>query len=106
MCWVGIRLGGQEYLGVLDTGAKKMSPRGDLKNIMCIPAIHMGDGHVVHSRGDCEVYVPMGSRSIVHCFDVIDAEAFDFVVVTDLFPEHGQILSIKLQTPYVLQVGR
>ena len=27
-------------------------------------AIQMGDGHVVHSCGDCEVEVPMGSRTI------------------------------------------
>ena len=61
MFWVRIRLGGREYLGGLDTGAtiptvaKKILPQGDLKNIMPTAAIHMGDGHVVHSCGDCEV---------------------------------------------------
>ena len=29
-------------------------------------AIRMGDGHVVHNCGDCEVEVPMGSRTIAH----------------------------------------
>ena len=63
--WVGIRLGGREYLGVLDTGAtisilaKKILPHGDLKNIVPTAAIRMGDGHVVHICGDCEVTVPM-----------------------------------------------
>ena len=110
MFWVRIRLGGREYLGVLDTGAtisivaKKILPRGDLKNIMPTAAIRMGDGHVVHSCGDCEVDVPMGSRSIAHRFYVMDTEAFDFVLGTDFFAEHPQILSLTLQAPYVLHV--
>ena len=66
MFLVRIRLGGQKYLGLLDTRAtisivaKKILARGDLKNIMPTAAIRMGDGHVVHSCGDCEVDVPMG----------------------------------------------
>ena len=65
MYWVHIRLGGREYLAVLDTGAtisivaKKILHCGDLKNILPTAAIRMGDGHVVHSCGDCEVEVPM-----------------------------------------------
>ena len=67
-------------------------------------AIGMGDGHVVHSCGDCEVNVPMGSRSIAHRFYVMDTEAFDSVLGTDFFVEHSQILSLTLQAPYLLQV--
>ena len=91
MFWVRIRLGGREYLGVLDTGAtisivaKKILPCGSLKNTMTTAAIRMGDGHVVHSCGDCEVEVPMGSRTIAHRFYVMDTEAFDFVLGTELF---------------------
>ena len=84
--------------------AKKTLPRGDLKNIMPTAAIRMGDGHVVHSCGDCEVEVSMGPRSILHRFYVMDTEAFDFVLGTDLYGEHSQILSLTLQAPYVLQV--
>ena len=110
MFWVRIRLWGREYLGVLDTGAtisivaKKTLPCGDLKNILPTAAICMGDGYVVHSCGDCEVEVPMGSRSIAHRFYVIDTEAFDFVLGTDFFVEHSESLSLTLQAPYVLQV--
>ena len=110
MFWVRIRLGGREYPGVLDTGAttcivtKKILPRGDLKNIMPTAAIRMGDGHVVHSCGDCEVDVPMASSSIAHRLYVMDTEAFNFVLGTDFFVEHSQILSLTLQAPYVLQV--
>ena len=110
MFWVRIRLGGREYLGVLDTGAtisivaKKTLPRGDVKNIMPTAAIRMGDGHVVHSCGDCEVDVPMESRSIAHRFYTMDTEAFDFVLGTDFFVDHSQVLSLTLQAPYVLQV--
>ena len=110
MFWVCIRLGGREYLGVLDTGAtisivaKRASPCGDLKNIWPTGAIRMGDGHVVHSCGDCEVEVPLVSRSIAHRFYVMHNEAFDFVLGTDFFVEHSQILSLTLQAPYVLQV--
>ena len=84
--------------------AKKSLPCGDLKNILPTAAIHMGDGHVVHSCGDCAVEVPMGSRSIAHRFYVMDTEAFDFVLGTDFFVEDSQILSLSLQAPYVLQV--
>ena len=84
--------------------AKKVLPLVDLKHIMPTAAIRMGDGHVVHSCGDCEVDVPMGSRSITHRFYEMDTEAFDFVLGTDLFDEHPQILSLTLQALYVLQV--
>ena len=67
-------------------------------------AIRMGDGHVVHSCGDCEVEVPMGSRGIAHQFYVMDTEAFNFVLGADFFVEHPQILSLTLQGPYVRQV--
>ena len=76
MFWVRIRLGGREYLRVLDTGAtisivaKKILPCGSLKNTMTTAAIRMGYGHVVHSCGDHEVEVPMGSRTIAHRFYV------------------------------------
>ena len=46
----------------------------------------------------------MESRSIAHWFYVIDTEAFDFVLGTDFLDEHSQILSLTLETPYVLQV--
>ena len=107
---VRICLGRREYLGVLDTGAtlsivaKKILPQGDLKNVMPTAAIRMGDGHVLHSCGDCELKVPMGSRSIAHRFYVMDTEAFDFVLGTDFFVDHSHILSLTLQAPSVLQV--
>ena len=109
MFWVCIRLGGREYLGVLDTGAtisivaKKTLPCGDLKNMLPTAGICMGDGHVSHSCGDCGVKVPMGSRSIAHRFYVMDTEAFHFVLDTDFFVEHLRILSLTLQAPYDLQ---
>ena len=82
MFWVCIQLGGREYLGVLDTGATisivamKTLPSVSLKNTMTTAAIPMGDGHVVHSCGDCEVEVPLGARTIAHRFYVMDTEAF------------------------------
>ena len=68
--WVRIRLGGREYLGVLDTGAtisivaKNILPRGDLKKVMPTAAILMGDGHVVHGCGDCETDVLMAPGAL------------------------------------------
>ena len=54
--------------------------------------------------GDCEVEVPMVSRGIAHRFYVMDTEAFNFVLCTDFFVQHSQILSLTLQASYVLQV--
>ena len=71
---------------------------------MTTAAIGMGDGHVVHSCGDCEVEVPMGSRTIAHRFYVMDTEAFHFVLGTDFFAQHSQIPSLTLQAPYPLYV--
>ena len=110
MFWVRIRLGGREYLGVLDTGAtisivaKKTLPCACLKNTMTTAAIRMGDEHVVHSCGDCEVEVLMGPRTIAHRFYVMDTEAFNFVLGTDFFVQHSQIQSLTLQAPYLLYV--
>ena len=110
MYWVRIRFGGRECPGVLDTGAtisivsKKILPRLDLKIIMPTAAIRMGNGHVVHGCGDCAVDVPMVSGSIAHWLYVMDTEAFNFVLGTDFFVEHSQILSLTLQAPNVLQV--
>ena len=93
--WVCIYLGGNEYLGVFNTGAtlsivtKKISPREVVKNSMPAAAIHMGDSQVVYSCGDCEVEVPIGSKSIPHTFCVMDTKAFDFVLGTDFFTEHA-----------------
>ena len=67
-------------------------------------AIRMGDGHVVHSCGDCEVEIPMGSRNIAHRFYVMDTEAFDFVLGTDFFVRPSKIQSLTLQAPYLLYV--
>ena len=108
MFLVRIRLGGCEYLGVLDTGAtisivaNKILPCGSLTNTMPTAAIRMGDGHVVHSCGDCEVEVPMGSRTIAHWFYVMDTGAFDFVLGTDFFVQHSKIQSLTLQEAYLL----
>ena len=105
MFWVRIRLGERKSLGVLDTGAnisivaKKTLPLGDLKNIMPIAAIRMGDGHVVHSCGDCEVEVPVGSRSIAHRFYVMDTEVFDFVLGTDFFVEQPRFYPSPCKHP-------
>ena len=110
MTWVRIRLGGPEYLGVLDTRAtisivaKKTLPCRDLKNIVPTAAIRMGDGLVLHSCGVCEVEVLMGSRGIAHRFYVMDTKAFDFVLGTDFFVYPSKILSLTLQAPYVLEV--
>ena len=108
--WVRIRLGGREYLGLLDTGAtisivaKTISPYGSLKNTMTTATIRMGDRHVVHSCEGWEVEVPMGCRTIAHRFYVMDTEAFDFVLGTDFFMQHSQIQSLTLHAPYLLYV--
>ena len=59
---------------------------------------------MVHSCGDCELSVPIGSRSIAHRCYVMDTEAFDFVLGTDFVVEHPQFPSLTLHAPYVLQV--
>ena len=84
--------------------AKKISPRGSLTNTMPTAAIGMGVRHMVHSCGDCEVEVPMGSRTIAHRFYVMATEAFDFVLGTDFFVQHTQIQSLMLEDPYLLYV--
>ena len=84
--------------------ATKMLPCGSLTNTMPTAAIGMWDGHLVHSCGDSEVEVPMGSRTITHVFYVMDTEAFDFLLGTDIFVQHSQIQSLMLQAPYLLYV--
>ena len=64
--------------------------------------IRIGDGHVVHSCGDCEVEVSTGSQTIAHRFYVMDTEVFGFVFGTDFFVQHSQIQFLTLQAPYLL----
>ena len=59
---------------------------------------------MVHRCGKGEVDVPMGSRSIAHRFYVMDTKDLNFLMGTDFFVQHSQILSLTLQAPYVLQV--
>ena len=107
---VHIGLGGREYLGVLDTGAiisivaKKSLPCVILKNTMTSAAIQMGDGHVVHSCGACEVDLTMGTQTIAHRSYVMDTEAFGFLLGTDFLVQHPQLQSLTLQAPYLLYV--
>ena len=110
MFWVRIRLRGREYLEVLDTRAtisivvKKILPQGSLTKTMPTAAIRMGDGHLVHSCGACEVEVFTGFRTIAHRFYVTDTEASNFVLPTDFFVQHTQIQSLTLQAPHLLYV--
>ena len=103
---VRICLGGGEYLGLLYTDdtihivAKKTLPRDGLKNTMPTTAICIGDGHMVHSCGNCEVEITMGSRSIPHRFDVMVTEAFVCILGADFFTEQPQVLSLTLQASY------
>ena len=69
-------------------------------------AIRIGDRHVVHSCGECEVEVPMGSRTIAHRFYVMDTEALDFVLGTDFFVQHSRIKALTLQAPYLRYVAQ
>ena len=105
MFLVRILFGRREYLGYFTNCGQKMLPRGILKNIMPTAAIRMGDGLVVHSCGDYEADLPMGCRSNAHRFYVIETEAFHFVLGTDFFVEHSQILSPIMQAPYVSHVS-
>ena len=89
----------KESRGVLDIGATisvvsaKIVPRYGLKRTMSTALFHMGEGHVVHSCGDCEVEVSMSLKR-VHCrFHGMVTETFDFVLVTDLFTEHPPVIS-------------
>ena len=99
-------------LGVLDSGAtisivaKKSLPCGSLTNTVPTAAIRMGDGHVVHSCGDCVLEVPMGTRTIAHQFYVMDSEALDFVLGTHFVLQHSRIQSLTLQAPYLLYMDQ
>ena len=81
---------------------KKILPLGDLKNVMPTAAIQTGDGHVVHSCGDCEVDSPICPRSSARPFYVMDTQALDLATGTDVFVKHAKILSPSLQAPYFL----
>ena len=64
---------------------------------------HMHGGWpLLHSCEHCEVDVPMETRSMMHRFNVMDTEAIDFVLRTNFFADHPQILSLTLPAPYVL----
>ena len=78
--------GGTGYWGhYIDRGQKIFTSWGPEEHHAYRCHSH-GGWPVVHSCGDCEIDMPMGSRSIVHRFYVMHTEASDFVLGTDFSP--------------------
>ena len=65
-------------------------------------AIRVGDGRTIHSLGGVDVLICLGDQSGMPHRRVLDTDAFDFLIGTDLLGENPQVNMLSLQPPYAL----
>ena len=90
---------------VLDTGATlSIVARRLLKTFKKTKTvgIRVGDGRTVHSLGAVDVSICLGDKSVMQHCRVLDTDAFDIVIGTDLLQRNPQVKMLSLQRPYSL----
>ena len=97
-----VKIGDQIFRAVLDTGATlSIVARRLLKTYKKTKtvAIRVGDGRTIHSP---DASICLGHESVMpHC-RVLDTDAFDIIIGTDLLRKIPQVNLLSLQRPYAL----
>ena len=65
-------------------------------------AIRVGDGRTIHSFGGVDVTICLGDETVTQHCRVLDTDAFDIVIGTDLLRRNPQVKMLSLQRPYSL----
>ena len=103
--WNLLKIGYQVFRAVLDTGATlSIVAQRLLKSFQKTKtvAIGVGDGRTFHSFGGVDVTFCLGDETVTqHCI-VLDTDAFDIVIGTDLLRRNPQVKTLSLQRPYSL----
>ena len=65
-------------------------------------AIRVGDGQTIHSLGGGDVTLCLGDEQVTQRCKVLDTDAFDNVIGTDVLRRNPQVKLLSLQRPYAL----
>ena len=100
-----MKIGDQVFRAVLDTGATlSIVARRLLRTFKKTKtvAIRVGDGRTIHSLGGVDVTICLGDETVTQHCRVLDTDAFDIVIGTDLLRRNPQVKLLCLQRPYSL----
>ena len=93
------------FRAVLDTGATlSIVARRLLKTFKKTKtmAIRVGDGCTIHSLGVVDLSICLGDETVTQHCRVLDTDAFDIVIGTDVLRGNPQVKMLSLQRPYSL----
>ena len=102
--WITVKIGDQVYTAVLDTGAplsivpRSLPKQRKIQKTQTM-AIRVRDGRTTHSLGGGDVIVCLGDEEVTQHCKVLDTNAFDIVIGTDLLRRNLQVNSLSLQRP-------
>ena len=65
-------------------------------------AIRVGDGPTIHSLGAVDVTVLLGDEQVTQHCKVLNTDAFDIVIATDILRHNPLVRLLSLQRPYAL----
>ena len=65
-------------------------------------AVRVGDGGTIHSTGSVDVSFCLGDDAVMQHCRVLDTDAFDIIIGTDLLRKNTHVKMLSLQGPYAL----
>ena len=98
-----MKIGDQVFRAVLDTGATlSILARRLLKTFKKTKtvAIRVGNGCIIHSLGGVGVTICLGNETVTKQCRVLDTDAYDVVIGTDVLRRNPQVKMLCLQRPY------
>ena len=105
--WVTVKFGDQVYKAVWDTGAtlsildRRLLKQAKIRKTKTV-ALRVGDGRTIHSPGAVNVTVCLGGEEVTQHCKVLDIDAFDIVMGTDLLRRSSEVKLLSLQLLYAL----
>ena len=103
--WILLKIGDQVFRAVLDTGATLSKVARHLlktfKKTKTV-AIRVGNGRTIHSLGGVDVTICLVDETVTEHCGLLDPDAFDIVIGTDLLRRNPQVNMLSLQSPYSL----
>ena len=103
--WILVKMWDQVFRAVLDTGATlSIVVRRPLKTFRKTKTVatRLGDGRTIHPLGDVDVTICLGEESVLQHCRVLETDAFEIVIATDVLRRNPQVKMLSLQRPYAL----
>ena len=97
-----MKIGDQVFRAVLDTGATlSIVAQRLLKTFKTTKtvAIRVGDGRTIHSLEGVDVTICLGGETVTQHCRVLDTDAFDIVIGTDILRRNPQVKVLSLERP-------